>query len=93
MRLVACCITARTWAWVPPGRPAVKKPRQDRLGLGTQELRPGRPGPPPGRVDTAGLEDLPDGRRCDFNPEAGQLAVNPAVPPFGVRGPAAGPGH
>src|ERR1035441_4247213 len=26
MRRVACLITARTWAWVLPGRPAVKKP-------------------------------------------------------------------
>ena len=43
---------------------------QDRLGLGAQELRPGRPGPPPGGVDAAGLEDLPHGGRCDFNPEA-----------------------
>jgi hypothetical protein len=25
MRRVACSITARTQAWVPPGRPAVKK--------------------------------------------------------------------
>jgi hypothetical protein len=38
IRLLACSITARTQAWVPSGRPAVKKPRQDRLGLGAQEL-------------------------------------------------------
>ncbi len=24
-RLLACPITARTWAWVPPGRPVLKK--------------------------------------------------------------------
>jgi hypothetical protein len=33
--------------------------RQDRLGLRTQELRPGRPGPPRRGVDAVGLEDLP----------------------------------
>ena len=43
MRLVACSITARTWAWVPPGRPAVNKPRQDRLGLAARELRQAGP--------------------------------------------------
>jgi len=58
--------------------------RQDRLGLGAQELWPGRPGPPPGRVDAAGLEDLPYGGRCDSYPEVGQLAVDPSVSPFGV---------
>ena len=57
---------------------------QDRLGLGAQELRPGRPGPPPGGVDAAGLQDLPHGGRFDVNPEAGQLAVDPSVSPFGV---------
>jgi hypothetical protein len=35
-------------AWVPSSRSAVKKPRQDRLGLRSQELRPGRPAPPGG---------------------------------------------
>ena len=55
--------------------------RQDRLGLRTQELRPGWPGPPRGGVDAAGLEDLPHGGRCDPYPESGQLAVDPAVPP------------
>ena len=35
-------------------------------------------------IDAAGLEDLPDGRRCDLNAQAGQLAVDPAVPPVGV---------
>ena len=37
-----------------------------------------------GRVYAAGLEDLPDGGRCDLNPQAGELAVDPAVSPFGV---------
>jgi hypothetical protein len=41
--------------------------RQDRLGLGAQELRPGQRGPPPGGVDAVGLEDLPYGRRRDLD--------------------------
>ena len=58
---------------------------QDRLGLRTQELRPGRPGPSwLGRIDAAGLGDLPYGRRGDLDSQPGQLAVDPAVPPFGV---------
>jgi hypothetical protein len=32
---------------------------QDRLGLGVQELRPGRPGPSRGGAGAVGLEDLP----------------------------------
>ncbi len=66
---------------------------QDRLGLGAQELRPGRPGPPRRGVDAAGLQDLPHGRRRDLDSQAGQLAVDPAVSPFGVlAGQPAGPG-
>ena len=57
---------------------------QDGPGLGAQELRPGQPAPPPAGVDAAGLEDLPDGGRCDLNPQTGELAMNPAVPPAGV---------
>jgi hypothetical protein len=57
--------------------------RQDRVGLGAQELRPGRPGPPPGGVDAAGLEDLPYGRRCDLTP-------SPASSPWILRYPHSG---
>jgi hypothetical protein len=35
--------------------------RQDRLGLGAQELGPGRAGPSQGGAGAAGFEDLPDG--------------------------------
>jgi hypothetical protein len=84
MRLVACSITARTWAWVPPGRPAVTKPRQDRLGLGTRELRPGRSGSARRAVDSGLLQNFPHRRRRYLHSQAGQLAVDPAVPPFGV---------
>src|SRR5256885_17020357 len=58
--------------------------RQDRLGLGAQELRPGRPGPSPGGADAVGLEDLPYRRCCDLDSQAGQLTVNPPVAPLGV---------
>src|SRR5215469_9730361 len=57
---------------------------QDRLGLGAQELGPGRPGPPRRGVDAVGPEDLPYGRRRDLDSQAGQLAVDPAVSPAGV---------
>src|ERR1035438_5219820 len=58
--------------------------RQDRLGLGAQELRPGCRGSPRRRVDSGVLQDLPCRRRRYLHSEAGQLAVNPAVAPFGV---------
>jgi len=59
--------------------------RQDRVGLRTQKLRPSQPGPPQrGRIDAAGLEDLPYRRCSDLDSEPGQLAVDPAVPPSGV---------
>jgi hypothetical protein len=58
--------------------------RQDRVGLRTQELRPGRPGPPWRQIDPGGLQDLPRRRRGYLHSHAGQLAVNPAVPPAGV---------
>ena len=57
--------------------------RQDRLGLGVQELRPARPALP-GGVDSTGLEDLPYSRCRDADAQASQLAVNPAVPPVGI---------
>jgi hypothetical protein len=57
---------------------------QDRLGLGAQELCPGRPGPPRRGVDAVGPENLPYGRRRDLDSQAGHLAVDPAVSPAGV---------
>src|SRR6266513_599296 len=57
---------------------------QDRLGLRTQELRPGRPGPPRRGLDAVGLEDLPYRRRRDLDSQAGQLTVDPAVALLGV---------
>jgi hypothetical protein len=35
--------------------------REDRAGLGAQELRPARPGPVPGVIYAADLENLPYG--------------------------------
>jgi hypothetical protein len=58
--------------------------RQDRLGLRTQELRPGWPGSSWRGVDAVGLEDLPYGRRRDLDSQAGQFSVDPAVSPFGI---------
>jgi hypothetical protein len=57
---------------------------QDRLGLRAQELGPGWPGSLRRGVDSGLPQDLPD-RRCRYlYSQAGQLAVDPAVPPFGV---------
>jgi hypothetical protein len=84
MRLVACSITARTWAWVPPGRPAVNKPRQDRLGLAAREPRPGRSGPARRAAGSRLRQNVPRRRRRYLHSPAGQLAVDPAVPPSGV---------
>jgi hypothetical protein len=57
--------------------------RQDRLGLRTQELRPGWPGPSWRGIDAVSLEDLPYGRRSDLDSQAGQFPVDPAVAPSG----------
>ena len=38
------------------------------------------------RLVTLGLEDSPDGRRCDTMAEAGELAVDVAISPRGVIG-------
>src|SRR5450755_5019029 len=58
--------------------------RQDRLGLGTQEQRPGRAGPPRRGIDASLVQDLPYRRRRDSYPQPGQFPVNPAVAPAGV---------
>src|SRR5215470_18845336 len=57
---------------------------QDRFSLRTQELWPGRPGPLRRRVDSGALQDFPRRRRRYSHSQAGQLAVDPAVAPFGV---------
>jgi len=62
----------------------MKKPRQDRLSLRTQELRPGRTGPSQRRVDAVGFKDLPNGRRRDLYSQPGQFPVDSPVSPFGV---------
>jgi hypothetical protein len=57
--------------------------RQDRLGLGAQEQRPGWPAPPRRGIDTGILQDLPYRRRRDSYSQPGQLPVDPAVAPAG----------
>ena len=41
-------------------------------------------GLPRAGADAAGLEDLPDGGRCDLDPQTGELTMDPAVSPAGV---------
>src|SRR5450755_2704412 len=69
MRRVAWSITASTQARVPSSRSAVKKaaPGPRRPGSAGTVTRPARS--VAGGVDAAGPEDLPDGRRCDLNPQ------------------------
>ncbi len=63
---------------------------QDRVGLGTQELRPGRPGPPWCGVDRGGVENLPHGGRADLVAEVGELAAYASVSPSGFSVASAG---
>jgi hypothetical protein len=56
----------------------------DHLGLGAQKLRPGRRGSARRRVDSGLLENFPYRRRRYRHSQAGQLAVDPAVPPFRI---------
>jgi hypothetical protein len=56
----------------------------DCLGLGAQEQRPGRTGPPRRGIDAGFLHDLPYRRCRDSYPQPGQFAVDPAVAPAGV---------
>ena len=58
--------------------------RQDRLGLGAQELRPGRVCSSRRGVDPGILQDFPHGRRRYLRSQADQLTVDPAVSPAGV---------
>jgi hypothetical protein len=58
--------------------------RQDRLGLGPQELRPGRVCSSRRAVDPGILQDFPHGRRRYLRSQAGELTVDPAVSPAGV---------
>ena len=54
---------------------------EDPGGLGVKELPPRRARAARRRIDTRGMQDLPDGGRRDRNAEFRQLAVDPPVPP------------
>ena len=58
--------------------------RDDGVGLGGQELSPGRAGAVGCRVDAGGMEDLPDGRGTDTVAESGEFAVDSPVALSGV---------
>jgi hypothetical protein len=47
---------------------------EDCLGLRSEELRPGRSGPPRCRVDSGGVQVFPDGGGVDLVAEAGEFA-------------------
>ena len=85
MRLVACSATARTQAWAPSSRRAVKKSHA-RIASAWERRNGDQEGPGPARrgVDSGFLPNLPH-RRCRYlHSQAGQLAVDPAVAPSGV---------
>jgi hypothetical protein len=57
---------------------------EDAVGLGLQELAPGRAGALRGRVDAGVLQDLPDRGRGDRVAQARELDLDPAVAPAAV---------
>ena len=57
-----------------------------RVGLRSQELRPGRSGPAWRWVDPGGVQDLPDRGGADLVAEAGEFAVDAAVSPCRILG-------
>ena len=58
--------------------------REDGLGLGAQERRPGLTAPSRCRVDAGVFEDLPDGGGGDLDAQDEQLAVDAPVAPRAV---------
>jgi hypothetical protein len=59
---------------------------QDAVGLGVEELRPGRPGPARCGVDARGVEDGPYGGGADDVAESGEFAVDAPVAPSRILG-------
>jgi len=81
-RLVACSITARTWAWVPSSRSTVKKSHA-RIASAWQRRNCGQVGPV-----RRGAGPMPWVLRIShtvdaatLTPQAGQFPVDPAVAP------------
>src|SRR5437764_3425695 len=60
--------------------------RQDRLGLGSEEVSPPDRRPLRGRIDTTGLEDLPHSGGSNLDTEQGEFAVDAPVAPGGILG-------
>jgi hypothetical protein len=58
---------------------------EDAARLRPQELRPGRSGSLGCRIDTGGVQYLPDGGGADRVTESGQLAVDAPVASLGSR--------
>ena len=57
---------------------------EQRFGLGTQKVGPGRDAALRRGVNALGLEDLPDGGGSHLDTEGGELAVHPPVAPARV---------
>jgi hypothetical protein len=66
--------------------PATDVARQDRLGLGSKELRPGRAGPSWRGVDPGGMKDFPYCGGADLVAKSGEFAVHAPIAPGRIFG-------
>ena len=79
MRRVACSVTARAWAWVPSGRPAMKKPHA-RIASAWQRRNWDQAGPV-----RRGAGPIPAFFKISHTVEAGTRAPSPASSPWILR--------
>ncbi len=81
MRLVACSMTARTWAWVPSSRSAVKKSHA-RIASARDRRNRGQV-----RVDRRGAGSIPAFLGISRTVEAAIFTARPASSPWILRYP------
>ena len=84
MRLVACSITARTWAWVPSSRSAVKKSHA-RIASAWERRNCDQVG-----TDRRGAGSIPAFLRISHTVEAAIFTPRPASSPWILRYPHSG---
>src|SRR5664279_6319095 len=68
----------------PGGLDGEEVASDDAIGLGAEELGPGRARAPRGRTEVCRPEQGPDRRRCHADPELAELALDPRAAPAGV---------
>ena len=86
MRRVACSITVRTWAWVPPGRSTLKK-SQARMASAWERRNCAQVGPVRRAAGSMPLvlRISPYGRRRDVDSQVGQLKLGHRVSASTIR--------